>query len=146
MVFEENAVEGEGQALQRLFPLRILELALPNGDAVPAHSRQLLLLGPVPFSVSCNLLPPKISVGLRQFVVLASFVPVPKAAVDKDASTIFLQHQVGMSGQTRVVEPITEPTTPQPAAHNELGACVLIADSCHILVTLGGCVIIHITK
>lgn len=108
MVFEIYAVEGEGKASERLLALRGLELAFPYYDAMPAHLCQFLLLLFVALFVPAYLLPPKISVGLWQLKIFAAVVTVPKASVDEDAGAILPQHQVGMTGETRVVEAIAE--------------------------------------
>jgi hypothetical protein len=75
---------------------------------MPAHLCQLSLLFLVTFFVPAYLLPPKISVGLWQLKIFAAVVTVPKATVDKDARAVLPQHQVGMTGETRVVETVAE--------------------------------------
>ena len=74
--------------------------------------------------------------GLRQFKIFATFVAVPKATVDKDAGSIFPQHQVGMTGEPRVVETIAEATRPEIVADNYLRMCTLGSNRGHITMYL----------
>ena len=137
MVIEEYAVEGEGKASERLISMRVFELALPYRDAVPTHLCQLPLLFAVALHVSIYLLPPKIGVGLRKLKIFASFVAVPKAAVDKNAGAVLPQHQVGMTWEARVVETVAETKRPKPPPHNQFRARVFAADCRHVRVALG---------
>lgn len=112
MVIEKYAVEGEDKTSECLLALRVLELAFPYSDAMPAHLCQFLLLLFVALFVPAYFLPPKVSVGLWQLKIFAFVVTVPKATVDKDARAVFPQHQIRMPWETRVVETVAEATPP----------------------------------
>ena len=58
-------VQCKSNRLQSLFALLWLQLALPNSDAVLAHSCQFLLLFFIPFLVPANLRHPELPVRLR---------------------------------------------------------------------------------
>ena len=139
MVLQPYMVQRECNRLQRFLTLRWLQLALPNCDAMPAHFSQFTLLFLVPLLVPANLCYPKVSVRLRNlatfrtlndFFRLTSYiihhvVSVPEAPVHKDARSIFPQHQVRMPRQSFMVQPISEPSLPQPTSHNHFWLCIL---------------------
>jgi len=96
-------VERESERLERLVALILFQLALPDGDAVPSHLGELLLLFTVSFLVASNLLLPEVGVGLWHDKVFASFMAMPEATVDEDASAVLPQHEVRMTGEPWVV-------------------------------------------
>ena len=75
-------------------------------------------------------------VGLRQSEILAAVMPMPEAAVHEYHRPVFSQHEVGMPWQSRMVEPIAEPTSEQVLPNHHLGLRVLALDGGHILVVL----------
>ena len=70
---------------------------------------------------------------------------MPEAPIHEDASPIFPQHQVRMSRQSPMVQPIAETPTPQPPPHNHFRLRILRFDSRHILVPLLGREVVHNT-
>ena len=75
---------------------------------MPAHSSELALFLFITFLIPFNFLLPKVDVGLRQTEVFAILMTMPETAVHKDHRTVFTQHQIRMTGQTWMVEPIAE--------------------------------------
>ena len=108
-------VQGEGYRLQRILPLRWLQLALPNSDAMPAHLRQFPLFLLIALLVPPNLRHPELPVRLGNLTTLrvhnvitplalwrgvggeAHIVSMPKTPIHKDARPILPQYQVRMS-------------------------------------------------
>ena len=63
-------VQRECNRLQRFFPFRRLQFALPHRNTMPAHLCQLALLLFVPLLVPSNLRYPKVSVRLGNLTAL----------------------------------------------------------------------------
>ena len=116
MILQPDMVQGERDGVQRLFPLRWLQLALPYRDAMPAHLRQPPLFLFIPFLVPANLRHPEITIGswnlaargvLNYALCIMNYalniVSMPKAPIHEDACPILSQHQVRMSWQPSVV-------------------------------------------
>ena len=57
---------------------------------------------------------------------------MPETPVHEDARPVFLQHQIRMTRQPLVVEPIAESPLPQPTPHYHLGLRVLPPDGRHV--------------
>ena len=75
---------------------------------MPAHSSELALFLFISFLIPFNFLLPKLYVCLGQTEVFAIFMTVPETTVHKDDRAVFTQHQIRMTGQTWMVEPIAE--------------------------------------
>ncbi len=73
VVRKPDAVQRERQRVQRFLPFRGLQLALPHGDAVPAHLRQELLFLRVALLIPPDFRHPKFSVRLRNLATLGIF-------------------------------------------------------------------------
>lgn len=138
-VLQENMVQREGKALQGLFAVPGLELALPHLDDVPTHAAQLEAFGKVAFAVALNLGLPEVGAGLGKDEVAAAFVAVPEAAVHEDDGAVLAEHDVGGAGQAADVDAEAEPLGKQVFAHQDLGLGVAAADAGHALVPLFGC-------
>lgn len=136
MILQENVVDSECKRLQCLFSHLRLQLTFPHCNAVPSHLCQLLLLFLVTLFVTHDFLLPKVCVRLGQSEVLTAIMPMPKAAVDKDARAVLPQHNVWMTRQTRIVQSVSETLTPQVFAHKYLWLRVRRANRSHILVSL----------
>ena len=74
---------------------------------MPAETGKGLVVAAVALAVALNLSAPEVDVGLGEAEVAAAFVAVPEAAVDEDAGAVLAKDDVGMAGQTRVVEVIS---------------------------------------
>lgn len=133
MVLKKQVVEREDKRTERPFPFLRPELTLPDGDAVPAHLCQLLLLLAVAFLVAVDFLGPEVNVCPRHTEVLAALMPMPEAPIDEHARPILAQNDVGMAWQPWVVQPVSEPLTPQELAHDYLRLRVLGANTRHIV-------------
>ena len=161
MVLQPDMVQRKGNSVQRLLPLRGLQFALPYRDAVPPHLRQPSLLLSVPLLVSSYLRHPELPVRLRNLTARGIgkyvFTPLslwrgvggeapmtmPEAPVHKDARPVLSQHQVGMSRQPLMVQPIPESPLPQPTPHNHLRLRVLRLDSRHVIIPLLRAKMVH---
>ena len=156
MVLQEYPVERERQRFQRLLPHLRFQFTFPNGDAVPAHRSQLMLHSRVPLLIPPNLCHPEVTVRLRNLAALrivnffaplafwrggggeAHIVSMPETPVHKDARPVFSHHDVRLPRQSRMIQPIPIPMSPQPTAHHHLRLRVLAVDGCHVSVTLLG--------
>ena len=119
MVLQPYMVQRECNRLQRFFPLRRLQFTLPYCDAMPAHFSQFTLFLLVTLLVSSNLSYPELTIRLRNLAALRTLhfilfnkMSMPEAPIHEDTRPVFPQHQVRMSGQSLVVQPIPEPTFP----------------------------------
>jgi hypothetical protein len=61
---------------------------------------------------------------------------MPEATIDKHASAVFAQHNIGMSRQPWIVQPVSESLTPQVFAHKNFRLRIRRANSSHILMPL----------
>ena len=68
---------------------------------------------------------------------------MPTAPVHENARPVFPQNQVRMSGQSLVIQTISEPSRPQPPPHDHLWLRILRVDSSHICVPLLWSELIH---
>ena len=84
---------------------------------MPTHSCELVLFLFVTFLIPFNFLLPKIDVSLRQAEVFAILMTMPKTAVHKDDRAVFTQHQIWVTGQTWMVEPIAETSAEKEFPH-----------------------------
>lgn len=141
MLFKPDLIKGECQRLQRLLPFRRLQFTLPNGDAMPTHLSQPLLSFNIPFLVPLDLRHPKLPICI--WYLTATLVPMPKAPIHKDTSTILFQHQIRMPRQPWRIKPISEALTPQPFSHNHLRLRILTTNRSHCSVSLFWRKLIH---
>ena len=93
--------------------------------------------------VASDFLFPKVGVGFGHFEVWTVIVSMPEATVDKDDSAVFAQYDVGMAGESGMVEAIAEATGKEILAHKYLGACSLALYSSHAAVALLLCHLVH---
>ena len=123
MLFQPDLIKRESQRFQCLLPFRWLQLTFPDGDAMPPHLSQSLLRLNIPLLVPLDLRHPKLPICI--WYLTTSLMPMPKASIHKDTSTIFSQHQIRMSRQSRRIKPISESPTPQLFPHNHLRLRIL---------------------
>ena len=136
VVGEVDAVEGLGEGFEGLLAAVGLELALPDGDAVPSHGGYLALFLDVALLVAADFLLPEVGVGLGHLETVAVFVSMPKAAVDEDDCAVFAQNDVRMTGESGMVEAIAEAAGKEILAHQYLGARSLALYCRHAAVAL----------
>ena len=125
MVLKEDMIERECKGCKCLLTFVGLQLTLPHNDYVPAHLGKFLLFFLVALFVSLDFLLPEVCVRLGHPEVLTAIMSVPKAAVDKHTRAVLAQHDIGMTGQTGIVQPITESLSPQKLTHKNLWLRVL---------------------
>ena len=125
MVIEKNAVERKSQRLQSPFPDSRLQLAFPYCDAMPSHRGKLALVFYVTITVAFNLRFPEFSVALWNHIISASFVSMPEATVHEDARPVFAKHDVRMTRETWMVQPIAKPTAEQEFPYHDFWFGVL---------------------
>ena len=94
--------------------------------------------------VASDFVFPKVGVGLGHLEAVATFVSMPEATVDKDDSAVFAQYDVGMAGESGMVEAIAEATGKEILAHKYLGACSLALYCSHATVALLLCHLVHL--
>ena len=122
VVGEVDAVEGLGEGVESLLAAVGLELTFPDGDAVPSHCGYLALFFDVALFVASDFVFPKVGVGLGHLEVWAVVVSMPEATVDEDDCAVFAQHDVGMTGESGMVEAIAEAAGKEILAHQYLRA------------------------
>ena len=103
---------------------------------MPTHSSELALLLFVTLLVPLNFLLPKLNVGFRQTEVFAILMTMSETAVHKDDRTVFTQHQIRMTGQTWMVEPIAEAPAEKEFPHQYFGFGVLSTYCSHVAMAL----------
>ena len=136
VVGEVDAVEGLGEGLEGALAAVGLELTLPDGNAVPSHGGYLALFFDVALLVAADFLLPEVGVGLGHLEVRAVVVSMPEAAVDEDDCAVFAQHNVGMAGESGMVEAIAEAAGKEILAHQNLRARSLALDCSHAAMAL----------
>ena len=72
--------------------------------------------------VAVDFLLPEVGVGLGHLEVWTVIVSMPEATVDKDDSAVFAQYDVGMAGESGMVEAIAEAAGKEILAHQYLRA------------------------
>lgn len=110
-------VQGIGQGFECLGANLGLQLALPDRDAMPSHFGKLALLFLVTCLIPLYLISPKVNIGFRKTIILAAFMTMPKTAVYKNASPVFLQDNIGMTGKAWMVEPVAKATAKKKFPH-----------------------------
>ena len=75
-----------------------------------------------------------------------NIVSVPKAPVHENARPVLPQHQIRMPRQPLVIQPISEPSFPQPTPHHHLRLRILRPNRRHIGVPLLGSDFVHDAK
>ena len=113
----EGEVEGGKGALPHGRP----ELALPHGDAMPAHCGEAALLSGVALAVACDFALPEVAACGGHAEVATPLVSVPEATVDKNHRSVSAQHDVGVARQAWVIEAVSVPPGEEILAHNNLG-------------------------
>lgn len=78
--------------------------------------------------------------------ILAAFMSMPEASIDKHARAVLAQHYVRMTGQPWIVQSVAEALSPQIFAHKYLRLSVLGTNRSHVLVPLLWCMYIHAAK
>ena len=122
VVGEVDAVEGLGEGVESLLAAVGFELTFPYGDAVPSHCGYLALFVDVALFVAVDFLLPEVGVCLGHLEVWAVVVSMPEATVDEDDCAVFAQHDVGMTGESGMVEAIAEAAGKEILAHQYLRA------------------------
>lgn len=75
--------------------------------------------------------------------VLTVIMSMPETTVDKYAGSIFSQHQVWMSWQSWIVQPVSKTMAPQIFAHKNFRLRVFRSNRSHCIVPLLWCHFIH---
>ena len=106
---------------------------------MPTEVAQLDAFVDIALFVALYFLFPEWGVALGHYKVLATFVPVPEAAVDEDDGAVLAQHYVGGAGQALDIYAVAVAVGMQVTAHNQLGLGVLALDARHAPVSLFLC-------
>ena len=94
--------------------------------------------------VASDFLFPEVGVSFGHLEVWTVIVPMPEATVDKDDSAVFAQYDVGMAGESGMVEAIAEATGKEILAYKYLGASSLALYRSHAAVALLLCHLVHL--
>jgi hypothetical protein len=82
-------------------------------------------LAHIPIAVAADLGDPVVGIGLGLTRAACAVVAVPEAAVDEQSHAPALHHHIGLAGQARTAEAVSDAGLAQEAADGELGAGVL---------------------
>lgn len=104
---EVDRAQGERQAHQRALTLGRSQVALPQGDDIPAHVLECVEIAGIALPVVRYLVAPVGGARLGQCEVGAALVAVPKAAIHVDNGVVAVQHDVGGTGQPPHVQAVT---------------------------------------
>ncbi len=119
----------------RFYPAVLLHLlygAFPDHKAADAVVLQRLPDKLIPANVVVELLLPELNPAFRHISVLASAVPMPVTAMNKDSNLIFRKIDVGMTEHAGVVLPVAETLMVQQLAKVDLRLCIFALDCGHI--------------
>ena len=116
------AVEGDGYLLHGGFCFVFGEVACPDDDYLPSGVKQQLVVPSVPFAVTGYLVLPECRIGLGQYELSASFMPVPETAVDKDRRSVLAHDDVRFARHALDIEPVAVSVRPQPFPNHILVA------------------------
>jgi len=154
MVLQEYLVKRIGERLQRLLAHLWFQFTFPNRDAMPPHRGKFLLHPQVALLVSPDLGHPELPIRLRNLTALgiikffaplafwrgvggeAHIVTMPEAPIHKDTRPVLPHHDVWLSRQPRMVQPVAESLSPQPFPDHHLRLRVLAVDGRHIRMPL----------
>ena len=135
-MFQQIAVECDRHLLHSVFYFLFRQIARPYHNHLPPCLHQKIIVPLVTFAVTVNFRLPKSRVGLRYHKLAASFMPVPKATVDKDSRPVSAHHDIRLSRHTPDVEPVPVSVCPQPFPDQQFRLRRLASDMRHTAVTL----------
>lgn len=135
-VLKKYMVQCVSQRLKRLGAHLGLQLTLPHRDAMPPHFREPVLLFLVTLPVALYLVLPEINICLGQTEIPAILMTMPETSVHKNNSPVFSQYNIGMTGQTGMVEPVAEATAEKEFPHQQFRLRILSAYCSHIAMAL----------
>jgi hypothetical protein len=92
----------------------------------------------IPLPIAFNLCFPELRIGFRKYIIFTSFMSVPEASVHKNASTVFLQYDVGRTRESLYMDTETVSVSEKEFPHDYLWLRVLATDTCHAPVALFG--------
>ena len=93
----------------------------------------------IPFAVAVYLRLPEGGVGLGQYELSASLMPVPETAVDEDSRSVFAHDDVRLAGHALDIEPVAVSVRPQPFPDRYLRFGRLAMYMRHAAMALGRC-------
>ena len=96
--FQEVFVQGDNYGLHGGFEFVFGQVALPEDNDLPTGIYQIIVILLVTFTVAGYLGLPEVGIGLWKYKLLASFMPVPETAVDKDRRSVFAHNDVRLAG------------------------------------------------
>lgn len=131
-VLKKYMVQCVSQRLKRLGTHLGLQLTLPHRDAMPPHFREPVLLFLVAFPVALYLVLPEINICLGQTEIPAILMTMPETSVHKNNSPVFSQYNIGMTGQTGMVEPVAEATAEKEFPNQQFRLSILSVYCSHI--------------
>ena len=114
------------------------QLTLPYHNNIPPKLFQNLSFLFITGNVSFNFIFPEFFITFRPYKVFTTFMTMPKASVDEDASTILLQHNIGRTRQSLHIDTETEAMCEKEFPYNHLWLRILATDVCHASMPLFG--------
>jgi hypothetical protein len=88
--------------------LPILYFAFPDNNDAPAEFSQRHVMLSVAQNIVLEFRKPPITPVCGRCAIFASFVPMPKAAVNENHGLVFGEHYIGLAGKIPAVNPETE--------------------------------------
>lgn len=132
-------VQRNGNLLHSGFESVFGQVARPQRNHLPAVGAEHFFVPPVAFPVPFYLCLPERRVGLRQYELPATFVPVPETAVDEYRHPVLAHHNVRLARHTLDIQPVPVSVCPQPFPHCHFGHCPPAAYMRHTAVALLRC-------
>lgn len=105
--------------------------AFPDDSDAPAKLGKHLRVACVPVDISLKFLFPEIAIGLGCRCIPASFMSVPKAAVNEHHGPVFWEHKVGCPGKGLHMKSIPEALRKKAGTESSFGPRILCPDTRH---------------
>ena len=116
--------------MENLF--RLFELALPDGDDVPAELAELAGVFPIIGNIAVEFFLPPVGSCFWSGSALASFVPMPETVVNENHCPVFRQDDVRFPRQIFDVFAEAVAGAMQHGADEDFGLRVLSFDATHV--------------
>ena len=94
--------------------LSLVKLHAPDDYYLPTCIHQGIVVLLVTFAVTGYLVLPECRIGLGQYELSASFMPVPETAVDKDRRSVLAHDDVRFARHALDIEPVPVSVRPKP--------------------------------
>jgi hypothetical protein len=111
----------------------VAHITLPRHQHIPTKLAQFFDASLIAVAVALKLWSPILGLRSWQLSSVGAVVTMPEAAVHEDHLTMARKHDVGITGQLLVVQPVAVAQRMQRTAHYHLWPRVRLADALHAL-------------